>query len=107
MTTKKHCSGCDRDLDLDNFAWHNKAKGIYQRWCRECLRQANKVHYQNNTQIYKERALTRNSRVITEIGEESSAISLLIPVLIAVTPMYAVLSSIMYAVPKRQILASY
>ncbi len=66
MTNKKHCSGCDRDLDIDNFAWHNKAKGIRQRWCRECLRQANKVHYQNNTQIYKDRAIIRNNRVIAE-----------------------------------------
>jgi hypothetical protein len=66
MTNKKHCSGCDQDLDVNNFSWNNKAKGIHQRWCKECLRQANKVHYQNNSQIYKNRATERNTRVIAK-----------------------------------------
>jgi hypothetical protein len=66
MTNKKHCSGCDRDLDCDNFSWSDKAKGIRQRWCKECLRQANKAHYRNNSQIYKDRAIKRNTSIIAE-----------------------------------------
>jgi hypothetical protein len=66
MDNMKHCSGCDRDLSLESFAWKNKAKRIYQRWCKQCQRKANKVHYQNNMQIYKDRAIERNNRVIAE-----------------------------------------
>jgi len=37
-----------------------------QHWCKFCLAEANSKHYQNNKQIYLERALTRNDRVNTE-----------------------------------------
>ncbi len=63
MTNGTHCSGCDRDLHADEFAWKNKAKGTRQRWCRSCQREANRVHYQNNTQVYKDGAIERNNRV--------------------------------------------
>lgn len=66
MFSKKHCPGCDRDLDLDDFAWKNIAKGIHQVWCRECLKEANRVHYINNDRIYKDRAVKRNIRVNEE-----------------------------------------
>ena len=62
MSDKKHCPGCDRDLDLDDFAWKNIAKGIRQTWCRQCLKEANRLHYLNNTQIYINRAMSRNLR---------------------------------------------
>ncbi len=64
MSNSIHCSGCDRDLDFDDFSWKNKAKATRQRWCKECQREANKAHYQNNMQVYKDRAMTRNTRVI-------------------------------------------
>ena len=63
MSDKKHCPGCDRDLDLDYFAWKNIAKGVRQVWCRECQKEANRVHYLENTLLYKDRAIKRNARV--------------------------------------------
>lgn len=41
-------------------------KGIRQNWCKKCLKEANRVHYLNNMQIYKKRAMTRNEQVRTE-----------------------------------------
>lgn len=64
---KKICSGCGQERDVESdFAWKNKVKGTRQRWCRFCQAEANSRHYQNNKQIYLERALTRNVRVNTE-----------------------------------------
>jgi hypothetical protein len=64
---KKVCSGCGQERDIESdFRWHNKDRGIRQRWCKYCLAEANKIHYQNNKQIYIERALSRNARVDAE-----------------------------------------
>lgn len=66
MSAKKHCPGCDRDLEVEDFAWKYRARGIRQDWCKQCLKEANKTHYLNNTQIYKARAIERNERVRAE-----------------------------------------
>src|SRR5579883_2746968 len=66
MQDKKHCPGCDRDLELNNFAWKHMARGIRQTWCRACLKEANRVHYLNNAQAYKDRAIERNTRMRNE-----------------------------------------
>ena len=64
---KKICPGCGEEREAErDFAWKNKAKGTRQRWCRVCQAEANSRHYQNNKQIYLDRALTRNDRVNTE-----------------------------------------
>jgi hypothetical protein len=66
MTAQKYCPGCDRDLELDRFSWKNQAKQIRQTWCKSCLKEANRIHYLNNTQTYKDRAIHRNRHIITE-----------------------------------------
>ena len=64
---KKICPGCGEERDVErDFAWKNKAKGTRQRWCRFCQAEANKAHYQNNKQVYLDRAIKRNARVNTE-----------------------------------------
>ncbi len=64
---KKICPGCGQERDTErDFAWKNKAKGTRQRWCKSCRAEANRTHYQNNKQIYLNRAITRNNRVNTE-----------------------------------------
>ena len=64
---KKICPGCGEERDAEkDFSWKNKKNGTQQHWCKFCLAEANKIHYQNNKQIYLERALTRNARVNTE-----------------------------------------
>lgn len=64
---KKICSGCGQERDTErDFAWKNQTKGTRQRWCKFCQAEANSRHYQNNKQIYLDRALTRNAQVNTE-----------------------------------------
>lgn len=64
---KKICSGCGQERDTErDFAWKNKVQGTRQRWCKFCQAEANSRHYQNNKQIYLDRALTRNAQVNTE-----------------------------------------
>jgi hypothetical protein len=64
---EKICSGCGEERDAERvFAWKNKARGTRQHWCKFCQAEANKTHYQNNKQIYLDRAITRNARVNTE-----------------------------------------
>lgn len=41
-------------------------KGTYQNWCKSCLAEANSTHYQNNKQLYLDRAISRNARVNAE-----------------------------------------
>ncbi len=64
---KKFCPGFGQEMDAErDFSWKHKTKGIRQNWCKLCLAEANKTHYQNNKQVYLERALTRNARVNAE-----------------------------------------
>jgi hypothetical protein len=64
---KKICPGCGEERDIEHdFSWKNKSRGIRQRWCKSCQAAANKLHYQNNKQVYLDRAQTRNAYVIAE-----------------------------------------
>ncbi|HTK10171.1 MAG TPA: hypothetical protein VL485_23555 [Ktedonobacteraceae bacterium] len=63
---KKVCPGCGEEKDAEeDFRWKVKDQKR-QTWCRFCQAQANRVHYQNNKQVYLDRAKLRNSRVIEE-----------------------------------------
>src|SRR5260221_639906 len=64
---KKICPGCGEERDAEqDFRWRYKDRGIRQVRCKYCQAESNKTHYQNNKQVYLERALTRNARVNTE-----------------------------------------
>jgi hypothetical protein len=64
---KKICPSCGEERDAErDFSWKNKARGIRQHWCKFCLAQANSKHYQNNKQVYLDRAITRNTRLYEE-----------------------------------------
>ncbi len=64
---KKTCPGCGEERDAEkDFSWKNEAKGIRHSWCKLCLAEANSKHYQNNKQIYVDRARSRNDRVDAE-----------------------------------------
>ena len=63
----KICPGCGEERDAEqDFRWRYKDRGIRQVRCKYCQAESNKTHYQNNKQVYLERALTRNARVNTE-----------------------------------------
>lgn len=38
----KICTQCHRKLELENFSFRNKSKGIYQSWCKECSKNKKK-----------------------------------------------------------------
>lgn len=64
---QKICPHCGEERDIETeFRWKYKDRGVRQRWCKYCQAEAMKVHYQNNKQIYVDRAMSRNSRVSEE-----------------------------------------
>jgi hypothetical protein len=64
---KKVCSGCGKERDAEkDFSWKNKSRGKRQAWCKYCQAEANKIHYQNNRQIYIDRTNNRSTRVNAE-----------------------------------------
>jgi hypothetical protein len=64
---KKTCPGCGHERDSEkDFRWRYKDRGIRQSRCRYCQAESNRTHYQNNKQIYLDRAKSRNDRIIEE-----------------------------------------
>jgi hypothetical protein len=59
------CCGQERDPEKD-FRWRYKGRGIRQARCKYCQAESNKIHYQNNKQIYLDRSKSRNDRIIEE-----------------------------------------
>lgn len=41
----KRCSGCKEMLDVDDFPWKSRAKGIRQARCKACYREYNRAYY--------------------------------------------------------------
>src|SRR5581483_8479421 len=67
ISSKTICSGCEEERDTEeDFRWRYKERKIRQKYCKFCQAAFNKVHYQNNKQVYIDRALTRNARVNEE-----------------------------------------
>jgi hypothetical protein len=66
MEEKKYCPGCEQEKDIEHFSFRYKTRGIRQTWCKSCQAAANKNHYKSNTQMYIDRAKTRNKRVAEE-----------------------------------------
>jgi hypothetical protein len=48
----KHCPGCGLDLPSESFGFRNKALGVRQWQCKECLRKYSKQHYEANKPSY-------------------------------------------------------
>lgn len=63
---KRYCTNCEQVKDIEEFSFRYKARGIRQRWCKSCMAAANKIHYQNNTSVYIDRARVRNKMIAEE-----------------------------------------
>jgi hypothetical protein len=64
---KKICPGCSEERDAEqDFRWKYKDRGVRQARCKYCQADSNKAHYQNNKQVYLDRARSRNGRIIEE-----------------------------------------
>ncbi len=59
----KVCRGCGQEKAIEEFNYRVKAKGLRQRYCRDCTRRQLKVHYQNNSTYYLRKARKRNNEV--------------------------------------------
>jgi hypothetical protein len=52
----KTCSKCGTTKALDQFSIKNKETGTRNAWCKTCNREYQKLHYQNNKQVYRNKA---------------------------------------------------
>lgn len=52
----KVCPRCSIAKEMEEFNWRSKIKQTRQSICKECQRQINIEHYQNNSEQYKARA---------------------------------------------------
>ncbi len=59
----KVCRSCGRETPLDQFNYRVKAKGLRQRYCRDCTQAQLKAHYQKNTAYYLRKARKRNNEL--------------------------------------------
>ena len=48
MSNKKVCSKCKRELEVSNFRWKNKSKGLLHSQCKDCQKAQEKIHYQES-----------------------------------------------------------
>ena len=48
----KRCTKCGKDKEISEFSFHNKAKKIYQAWCKECKKE---YHKENREEILKKK----------------------------------------------------
>ena len=61
MLTKTCTGPCGRELDVTEFHWRNKTKGMRIARCRECASIWSKNHYRKNTEMYVKKAAKWNS----------------------------------------------
>jgi hypothetical protein len=59
----KVCAGCGQEKSVTAFNYRVKAKGIRQRYCRDCTPLQLRSHYQRNTDSYLRKARTRNQQL--------------------------------------------
>ena len=51
----KVCTKCEKEKDIKEFSWNNKAKDYRNSWCKICRKEYKKQHRQDNSELYKER----------------------------------------------------
>ena len=60
----KNCSGCQKTKSTKEFNFKDKKRKLYHSRCRSCTNQASKKHYEENKEIYKDRARKHSKRQI-------------------------------------------
>ncbi|MHA2281537.1 MAG: hypothetical protein ACXAC5_11880 [Promethearchaeota archaeon] len=58
----KICSKCKKKKSLNEFSFKDKKASKRQSQCKLCLKENNRRHYENNTDLYKERATSFRNR---------------------------------------------
>jgi hypothetical protein len=62
----KLCGRCGVRRRVEEFAWRRKSAGTRHPYCRTCMAEYNRAHYQANRELYIERARQRASEVRRE-----------------------------------------
>ena len=60
----KTCSGCQKTKSTKEFNFKDKKRKLYHSRCRSCTNQASKKHYEENKEIYKDRARRHSKKQI-------------------------------------------
>lgn len=63
---EKHCNGCNKGRDIEDFNLKDKSKGTRHTLCRFCMAEYSKEYYKNNKQTYIEKTKKRNQRISDE-----------------------------------------
>lgn len=63
---RKRCSRCRELKEPGEFAWHRKAKGQLDSYCRPCRAQYKQEHYAANKGRYIAKAAQRRIRLVEE-----------------------------------------
>ncbi len=58
--TRKICTKCEKEKDIEEFSWRNKSKGRRNSWCRHCRSKYVKQWHQNNPE-YNSKYYINNS----------------------------------------------
>src|SRR4051812_46110022 len=56
----RYCKGCERDLELTEFSFKSRTRGILHTSCRLCTRRYFRAYYARNRARYVERSRKRN-----------------------------------------------
>ena len=56
----KKCTKCGEEKALSEFNRHKRGKDGHHSWCRECMKSANRDHYQKNRERYLEKSAKRH-----------------------------------------------
>lgn len=62
LRSMKKCSKCKENKELSEFGLKNKAKGIYQGYCKLCQRAYAKKDYSTKTKYYKDKSARNNPK---------------------------------------------
>jgi hypothetical protein len=54
---KRRCAKCGYPKPIDDFSFKNKAKGLRNSYCKECMKPIRRNHYHNNPEPYRGRAV--------------------------------------------------
>ncbi|HST70550.1 MAG TPA: hypothetical protein VLI94_12950 [Solirubrobacterales bacterium] len=60
------CSRCKTEKPAEEFAWHRRARGQRDTYCRPCRAEYKREHYQANKQRYIAAAGQRNKALLEE-----------------------------------------
>lgn len=69
---KKYCPSCDKKLETRYFTKSKSRKDGLQAYCSDCMKKYRRKHYNNNKDVYINRALANKKRLTAYLKELKS-----------------------------------